>query len=385
MNADAIGLKTTKPSNNAANNGLLVFVLAIAVFALYELCDSKQLYAATDKTNYEIPFSELQAINPEVVAWLEVYGTNIDYPVTQASDNARYVTGAIILDAANSKDFGDFNSLVYGHHMEKDVLCGEIGRFSERVWFEEYKYGNLHCRGEDYGIEIFAFLRADAYDKTVFTPNVGESDRGRYLEEFLERALYKRDVGVTDTDRLVLLVTCSSDSTNGRDILAGKITGKSFTDPFMAPGPAGYVQETFLWPLLALVIISRLTWFFVAGRRHRFRVADCKTLHRNFEEQIDLKVHFEDNRAHNWHAEELKAHKRHFDELKNLHRHCEERRARKRRLNERTKGDVPYVLQRPHFLHEGDEAIHTKAGNHVIGGLRRSACSASTKNTRETH
>ena len=56
---------------------------------VYTLWDDRQIYQSADMENYEtwrpeedddLSFRELQAINPEVIGWLTVYGTKIDYP-----------------------------------------------------------------------------------------------------------------------------------------------------------------------------------------------------------------------------------------------------------------------------------------------------------------
>lgn len=99
-----------------------------SAFALgcYVLWDSKQILQAADTNRYEVykptedkskSFEELQALNPEVIGWVTVDGTHIDYPVTQASDNDKYVNtdaegkyslaGSIFLDYRNQKDFTD--------------------------------------------------------------------------------------------------------------------------------------------------------------------------------------------------------------------------------------------------------------------------------------
>jgi len=132
----------------------------------------------------------LQAINPEVFSWLTVYGTNIDYPVAQGQDNMKYVntnaegkyslSGSIFLDYNNSKDFSDFNSILYGHHMQKKTMFGEIGSFSNQYFFDSHRYGNLYYGGKDHGIEFFAFIHTSAYDDTVFTPNVTDKNRQAY-------------------------------------------------------------------------------------------------------------------------------------------------------------------------------------------------------------
>ncbi|MDR1000118.1 MAG: class B sortase [Clostridiales bacterium] len=231
---------------------LTVILLSVAV-AAYTIWDSNQIYQAADAARFtvykpnpeddSISFSDLQAINLEVFAWLTVYGTNIDYPVTQGDDNEKYVTtdafgkyslsGAIFLDYMNRMDFQDFNSILYGHHMEKQAMFGEIGSFGAKDFFERHAYGNLYHSGKDHGLEIFAFVKVDAYDNGVFMPCIeGVEDQRAYLDNLLEQALRTRDIGVTTEDRIILLSTCSSESTNGRDILLARITDELYSDPF---------------------------------------------------------------------------------------------------------------------------------------------------------
>jgi len=288
MSAEKIGRKSIKAVNGIINNALLLVIIALISFGGYALWDSKQLHQAADKSNYAVykptaeneglSFLELQSINEEVFAWLTVYGTNIDYPVTQGPDNMKYVntsaeglyslSGAIFLDWYNSKDFSDFNNIVYGHHMAKRVMFGEIGEFSDESMFDSHRYGNLYYDEKDHGIEFFAFLHVDAYDSTVFNSGVRESDRRGYLEGLLDKATYARDIGVTVNDRIVLLSTCSSDSTNGRDILVGRITDEVYEDTTgvnvnqgesINIGAVGsIVNKLPLWIILPIIIISIL-------------------------------------------------------------------------------------------------------------------------------
>jgi sortase B len=250
MKAEMTGKKAIKAVNSIVNLAVLTIILLLIIFAGYALWDSNQIYEAADKSHYAAykptkadegkSFQELQALNAEVFAWLSVYGTNIDYPVTQGRDNMKYVntnaeglyslSGAIFLDCGNNKDFSDFNNILYGHHMAKKVMFGEIGEFSDKKMFDSHQYGNLYFDEKDHGIEFFAFVHTDAYDGAVFAPGVGEGQQQAYLDGLLAKAIHKRDIGVTTQDRILLLSTCSSSSTNGRDILIGRITEEVYAD-----------------------------------------------------------------------------------------------------------------------------------------------------------
>jgi sortase B len=257
------GIAAVKTADSILNNTILLIIFLLLAFAGYALWDSKQVSDAADKSHYEVykptaeneglSFKELQAINEEVIAWLSVYGTDIDYPVAQGDTNMKYVntnaegkyslSGAIFLDKDNSPHFSDFNSILYGHHMDKKKMFGEIGNFSNKGYFDSHRYGNLYFDGEDHGIEFFVYIHTDAYNLAVFTAPVKDERRAEYLEMILEKAVHKRDVPVCETDRIVLLSTCSVESTNGRDILIGKLSDDVFADTFLNTGTTGWNED----------------------------------------------------------------------------------------------------------------------------------------------
>ena len=281
---------------------ILLLILSMVAFAGYSLWDSDQVFKAADKFQYERykpsedgkSFEELQRINPEVIAWLTVYGTNIDYPVTQGENNMKYVntdaegqyslSGAIFLDSNNKSDFKDFNNIFYGHHMEKQTMFGEIETFSNKDTFESHRYGNLYFNEKDHGVEFFAFVHTDAYNRQVFTPNITE-EKQEYLDNLMANAIQSREIGVSIHDNIVLLTTCSGASTNGRDILVGRITDDVFEDPFpnriertreqLTAGTGGLSQREINISVLGALLLAFVMIIIV------YYVADCKRRKKN--------------------------------------------------------------------------------------------------------
>lgn len=272
-----ISIKLIRIVSGFVDFALLTIILLIVALGSYVLWDTRQIYKQADSGRYEIykptpengaqSFEELREMNPEVFSWLTVYGTHIDYPVVQGEDNWKYVstdaigkqsvTGNIFLDSINNPAFSDFNSILYGHHMEKQTMFGEIGRFAEQEYFDARAYGNLYFNGKDHGLEFFAFLHVDAYDASVFTAAV--ENKQQYLDYLLEQAIYTRDIGVSIEDRIVLLSTCSPNMTNGRDILAARISDTLFKDSFAADASKNTQAHA--------AIIDKLhnTWLGIAG------------------------------------------------------------------------------------------------------------------------
>ncbi len=284
----ALGKAAVRTVNAIINFALIIALLLLLAFGCYALWDSNNVATNATAAQFEVykpaedaaSFEELRAINPEILGWLTVYGTMIDYPLVQGEDNAKYVntsatgeyslTGAIFLDYRNDKRFFDFNTIVYGHNMVPSVMFGSIKEFKEKSHFDNHLYGNLYYDGRDHGLELFAMLTADAYDGVIFSPAVeGEAARQDYLDNILATATYTRDVGVTISDRIILLSTCSADGTNARDILIGRIADEPFVDAFAEPEPEkrtvitvdgreyGSVWETlpsWAWMLIGLLL-----------------------------------------------------------------------------------------------------------------------------------
>lgn len=230
---------------------MILIMTVIFGYGAYSIWDTNQIYTASDAKQYETykplsndhdspSFNELVVMNPDVLGWINVYGTGIDYPLVQGEDNDEYMNttatgefalgGSIFLDHTNAKDFTDFNTVIYGHHMEKSEMFGDIDKFDDQQFFESHQYGNLYYGGKNHGLKFFAMVDADAYDFTLYNPHV--EDPASYLDYIKSKARYWRD-GVADSNsHIVMLSTCASTATNGRYVLFGAITDDTYQNTF---------------------------------------------------------------------------------------------------------------------------------------------------------
>ena len=282
-----------------ATDIVLEFILIIALtFGVYSLWDSQQVYEAADSANYiayrpeandTLSFEELCQINPEVIGWLTVNDTAIDYPITQTDNNEKYVntnaegeytlSGSIFLDYRNSSDFDDFNSILYGHHMEKKMMFGALSDFADEEYFNSHQYGNLFFNGVDHGVEFFALILTDAYNNNMFSPAIRQKE---YQQEFIDyifsNAKNIRNVSVTPEDHLILLSTCTNDITNGRYILVGKFIDELHLQEKSSPKPVvinlgtwdvrklSQLEKIPVWLWLAAVAVLFILLLFIDGK-----------------------------------------------------------------------------------------------------------------------
>lgn len=165
----------------------------------------------------------LKKLGPDVVAWLTVDETSIDYPVVQGIDNNEYLnknaygeyslSGAIFLDSFNKEDFSDAYNLVYGHHMSGGYMFGALDDFEQKGFFDTHRTGKLVVsEGKTYRLEIFAFMHTDASKDEVFDVTV-PADRLAFIRE---NSLHFVEPG---TEHILALSTCKSPLTTDRTIV----------------------------------------------------------------------------------------------------------------------------------------------------------------------
>ena len=230
-----------------------VFLIAALAFGGYSLWDTCQIMEKADpgrvqmlrpdlKKEEKLSFEGLTSINPDVCAWITIDGTGIDFPVVQGPDNQTYInttifgeyalSGSIFLDSANSRDFSDPYSLIYGHHMEGGRMFGALDAFLDPGFFETHCTGTLLLPGKSVRICWFCMVRTDAFDEQIFSPG---SIHEEQIEDFTRRlkrnALHKKEYQQDDIkkDRLIALSTCSEAGSTGRLLLAGYLQGPDET------------------------------------------------------------------------------------------------------------------------------------------------------------
>ena len=172
-----------------------------------------------------IDFDALAQTNPEIVGWIYVPGTNINYPVVQTNNNSKYLntlfdgtanaSGAIFLDSDDTAPgMVDQQTTIYGHHMNDGSMFNVISDTTDQATFDSMDYVYYITRDATYKLRPLATkVVEDTYAKAR-TPNFeGDDGLKNYLSEMLDGA---SAVASDATDRaasatkVVTLVTCRS-------------------------------------------------------------------------------------------------------------------------------------------------------------------------------
>lgn len=148
------------------------------------------------KKGKDINWEKLQKINPDIVAWIYVKKTNIDYPVVQGKTNQSYLHtnfkgqytygGCIFLDSKDKKDVSsNDNNVFYGHHMRNGSMFADLVKFREEKFAQKHEI-TLYTPDKIYHLKAFsAYAKvADASTPILFK---SQQRKNAYLDKLKNR------------------------------------------------------------------------------------------------------------------------------------------------------------------------------------------------------
>ena len=186
------------------------------------------------KTERMIQLEELQKENEEIIGWLEIEGTNINYPVLQTSDNDYYLThnykkekastGSIFLD----KDFdlinGSSNYLIYGHRNKSGLMFEDLIKYAEEDFYKEHTKVKFTTNKDDSIYEVLSVFYSRVYYKSeknvfryyYFVNANNEQEYNDFVNNAKKVSLYDTGVTAKYGDQLLTLSTCEYSQEDGR-------------------------------------------------------------------------------------------------------------------------------------------------------------------------
>lgn len=198
-----------------------------------EPADGPAKVVQTDDTVWlEVDFGALQQINSDVVAWIYIEGTNVNYPVVQGDDNNYYLrrlmdgttnsSGTIFLDCDSQSDFSGKNSVIYGHNMRNGTMFRGIMRYKDQGFYEEHPNALLMTPNGNYKIHFFSGYVADL-GESAWELYFTDDDYEKWLNEIGKKSCFLSQLTPGAMDRVVTLSTCSYEFDNARFVLHGII------------------------------------------------------------------------------------------------------------------------------------------------------------------
>jgi len=169
-------------------------------------------------------FRELYEMNHDLVGWLTIPGTKIDYPVVQCDDSEYYLThdffgkenknGQIILDTKCDPYTPSYNLVISGHNMFNQAMFGPLLEFVSPNHWKRHKLLEFDVLTEKRQYVIFAAFASADYDvdEEGFRYNADiqyRVDAERWLEQVRENQMYDTEIDAAFGDEFLTLTTCN--------------------------------------------------------------------------------------------------------------------------------------------------------------------------------
>jgi sortase B len=239
---------------------LIGVVAALAIF-VYSYVQGQATYDRVANIAFDVPPSSLSApnstdetevsllasltvdwdalftINPDVVGWIYMPDTKIDYPVVRGSDNVRYLTynfngeaaanwlptfGTPFLLAENAADFTDANNVIQAHNMANGTMFAKIPELMDAAEFNAHRTVYLLTPSGNYQLTSISMVVSAPYEAILQTSFGSKEEFLSYVQGLVDRSVVSPEPAAPSVDevsKLFMFSTCTSDNGQYRCVL----------------------------------------------------------------------------------------------------------------------------------------------------------------------
>lgn len=217
---------------------LLIISISILCFSIYSLTKIKHEKKQSDdlkqeliqevnipdipsaEPEFSVDFDKLKNINNDVVGWIVMEGTQVNYPIVQGKNNSYYLNhsyekkyssfGSIFLDYSSSSNFSDRNSFIYGHHTKNGSMFGELKKYMNYNFYSIHPSFYLYTSDGNYRADIFSAYTADALSDSYNQSFTSLDDYKEYIDLVKSKSRFEVDLDIDyESDRIISLYSCS--------------------------------------------------------------------------------------------------------------------------------------------------------------------------------
>lgn len=181
---------------------------------------------------YNPDFPTLLGMNPEVVGWIKIEDTHINYPVVQGSDNDKYIrttltgqynnAGSIFVDYRVESPFESRNTLIHGHNHRNQQMFHDLVKYKDKEYFDEHPYIMVYTPQGYHLYQIFSCYETSSTSKSYYVNLTDDGLYQSYLDYTVQQSAYDTGLKVDITDKIITLSTCTNDWKDGRFVIHAK-------------------------------------------------------------------------------------------------------------------------------------------------------------------
>lgn len=205
----------------------------------------------TEKGTIIGKYVDLYLANEDIIGWVTVDDTKIDYPVMQTQYKPEYylhrdfeknsaASGTPFMDAASDIFIPTSNFFVYGHNMKNGTMFHDLLKYDDKEFYDAhktFKFDTIYKGGQG-TYEVVAAGYAEIFPKDSekfkyyqYAGITSEAEFYEFINGVKSLSVYDTNVTAEYGDQLVTLSTCAYHTDNGRFFVVGKRTDAKQTKP----------------------------------------------------------------------------------------------------------------------------------------------------------
>lgn len=197
------------------------------------------LLSMKNKKEKMASFNKLYAENNDLMGWLAVPGTDIDYPVMYTPEEPEYylrrnfekkysIKGTLFIDGKCVLDPRSNNIIIHGHNMRDGSMFADLLLYEKKDFWQNHSQLEFYFFGEKQIYDIIAAFRTEVYNDTLefkyneptdFQYKIQFED---YIKKAKEAALYETGLTARHDDYLLTLSTCAYHTRHGRFVVLAR-------------------------------------------------------------------------------------------------------------------------------------------------------------------
>ena len=188
-----------------------------------EVKKEESIYDTYKKINLiNVDFNKLKELNSATVGWIQVNGTEVNYPIVRALDNEFYLhrdfndnynsAGWIFMDYRNDPNNLDKNTIIYGHNRMDNIMFGTLMNTLKKSWFnnKDNHYVKLSTPTENSVWQVFSVYYIKATSDYIQTEFINDSDYLDFINLIKGRSVHNFNLDVSSNDKIITLSSCYS-------------------------------------------------------------------------------------------------------------------------------------------------------------------------------
>ncbi len=172
----------------------------------------------------KVDFTDLLKENTDTVAWIQVNGTSIDYPVVQTDNNDFYLThsfdksynkaGWIFADFRNNYKTWNKNTIIYGHRRLDDTMFTSLKNLLDKNWLTNDPLIKLSMPKENSLWQIFSVYVIPEESYYITTHFENDEQYETFLKTIKNRSIYDFNTSISQNDKILTLSSCKDNNGN---------------------------------------------------------------------------------------------------------------------------------------------------------------------------